>query len=88
MTEPSWLAGPSPYDGTVQLAEPRALVVIPVPCDARLFFRIVTEVARVWEREHRGKTMPTTHMQMRRTEFGDAVVVWDAPVSDTGAGGG
>lgn len=58
----------------------RALLVLPVPCDARLFGRIISAVARQWEREHPGRTLTVAHWETRRTEFGDAVVVWDEPV--------
>jgi hypothetical protein len=58
----------------------RALVVVPLPADARMVFRIAAMVAARWEVEHPGRKMATEHMETRSTEFGKALVVWDDPV--------
>jgi hypothetical protein len=62
----------------------KALAVLPLPCDARLFSKIVTAVARSWESGHRGQKMPMTHMETRTTEFGKALIIWDEPAAEPG----
>lgn len=58
----------------------KALLVVPVPCDARLFGKLLTAVAKRWEAEHQGRTMTMNHLETRVTEFGDTVIVWDQPL--------
>jgi hypothetical protein len=60
----------------------RVLAVVPVPCDARMVFRVVALVAERWEADHPGRTMTTRHLETRHTEFGPALVVWDEPLPD------
>lgn len=59
----------------------KVLVAIPVPCDVRTFFRVVSAIAERWEEEHPGRTLTTRHWETADTEFGQAVVVWDEPLA-------
>lgn len=58
----------------------KALLVLPVPCDARLLCKLVAAVAKQWQAEHRGQKMTMNHLETRVTEFGDSVIVWDQPL--------
>ncbi len=60
----------------------KPLLVIPMPCEARLFFRLADEVAKRWEADHPGQKMPVTHMQQQSSEFGKVTVIWDEPVTE------
>lgn len=65
------------------MTAPKPLLVIPLPCDGRLFCRLVDATAKTWEADHPGQTMPVEHLEQRNdTEFGKAVVVWDQPVTN------
>jgi hypothetical protein len=62
----------------------KALLVVPVPCDARLFSRLVIAVTRAWQRQHPGHVLTMDHLETRATEFGSAVVIWDERVGVAG----
>ena len=61
-----------------------ALLLIPVPCDGRLFAALVRVVVSRWERDHPGERMTTGHLETLSTEFGDVVAVWDRPLCEAG----
>ena len=61
-------------------AEPQALLVVPLPCDAVTFFAMASAAAKRWEADHLGRKMTMGHLETRRTEFGESVIMWDAPV--------
>lgn len=65
----------------------KALLVLPVPVGGRLFCKLLMAVSRQWEAQHPGRTMMTTHLETRVTEFGPAVIVWDEPVDEGAVGG-
>jgi hypothetical protein len=66
----------------------KALLVIPVPCDARAFANLLMQVASRWERDHPGKRMTMDHLETRESVFGDVVVVWDRPLDGEVVAGG
>jgi hypothetical protein len=70
-----------------QQANPRpgVLLVLPLPCEARLAMDLLGRVAEAWERDNPGKTMTVAHWEQREhTEFGKTLIVWDEPVNAEG----
>lgn len=55
-------------------------MVIPMPCEGRLFFKVSTAVAKRWEADNPGKKMTMDHFEtVRSDEYGAVTVIWDAP---------
>lgn len=62
-------------------ADPTPLLVLPLPCDARLTVALLDAVAKSWEADHLGETMTVAHWEQREaSEFGKVLIVWDQPV--------
>lgn len=61
--------------------EPRPLLVLPLPLEARAAARIMRAIAAAWELEHRGERMTMGHMITgNHPDFGTCLVIYPVPV--------